>query len=80
MYFWIYFNTVTHQFKMDIDQIKMDIQNRMLDEKTDIFYKFLKRNVDCPNVDQGLKTNAEPYPDAISTFCWRIQHTSPTFM
>ena len=40
---------------MDIDQIKMDIQNRMLDEKTDIFYKFLKRNVDCPNVDYGLK-------------------------
>jgi len=37
---------------MDIDQIKMDIENRMLDEKTDIFYKFLKRNVDCPNVEK----------------------------
>ena len=55
MYFRIYFDRVTVQFKMDIDQIKMDIQNRMLDEKTDIFYKFLKRNVDCPNVDYGLK-------------------------
>ena len=51
MYFRIYFDWVSVQFKMDIDQIKMDIQNRMLDEKTDIFYKFLKRNVDCPNVD-----------------------------
>ena len=51
MYFWIYFDRVTFQFKMDTDQIKMDIENRMLDEKTDIFYKFLKRNVDCPNVE-----------------------------
>ena len=51
---------------MDIDQIKMDLQNRMLDEKTDIFYKFLKRNVDCPNVDKGSKINFEPYSDEIS--------------
>ena len=62
---------------MDIDQIKMDIQNRMLDEKTDIFYKFLKRNVDCPNVDYGLKL----FPINIGQlFHWLIQHPSPTSM
>ena len=55
MYFWIYFDRVTRQFKMDIDQIKMDIENRMLDEKTDIFYEFLKRNV-------------KPLPTALNRF------------
>ena len=39
----------------------MDIKNAMLDEKTDIFYKFLRRNVDCPNVDQGLKMIPNKY-------------------
>ena len=53
MYFWIYFRKITYQLK-----IKMDIKNAMLDEKTEIFYKFLKRNVDCPNVVKDLKSNA----------------------
>ena len=35
----------------------MDIKNVMLDEKTEIFYKFLKRNVDCPNVVKDLKSD-----------------------
>ena len=39
----------------------MDIKNAMLDEQTDIFYKFLRRNVDCPNVDQGLKIDFNNY-------------------